>query len=130
MHVVLATIKPIFYILALTHYETVLNSLAFEFIDHVKKKCLLKQLSLLEISTGVSRKISRAINHWNVVFDNLYPGTCICDLCAKIVNYVTQLFQAGATVHHCLTSFKVKIQLDHFCIGDRRYIDVYKFIRD
>ena len=30
----------------------------------------------------------------------------------------TQLFQASATVCHCLTSFKVKIQLDHLCIGD------------
>ena len=26
----------------------------------------------------------------------------------------TQLFQASATVRHCSTSFKVKIQLDHF----------------
>jgi hypothetical protein len=40
----------------------------------------------------------------------------------------SQLFQAGNTVCHCLTSFKVKIQLDHFCIGDGSYIDVHKFI--
>ena len=39
-----------------------------------------------------------------------------------------QLFQAGATVRHCLTSFKVKIQLDHFFIGDGSYIDIHKFI--
>ena len=41
----------------------------------------------------------------------------------------TQLFQASATARHCLTSFKVEIQLDHFCIGDGSYIDVHKFIR-
>ena len=29
-----------------------------------------------------------------------------------------QLFQAGATFCHCLTSFKVKIQIYHFFIGD------------
>ena len=40
----------------------------------------------------------------------------------------SQLFQASATVCHCLTSFNVKIQLDHFCIGDGSYIDVHKFI--
>ena len=39
-----------------------------------------------------------------------------------------QLFQVGATVCHCSTSFKVKIQLDHFCIGDGSYIDIHKFI--
>ena len=39
-----------------------------------------------------------------------------------------QLFQAGPTVRHCLTSFKVKIHLDHYCIGDGSYIDVNKFI--
>ena len=41
---------------------------------------------------------------------------------------VPQLFQASATVRHCSTSLKVKIQLDHFCIGDGSYIDVHKFI--
>ena len=40
----------------------------------------------------------------------------------------TQLFQASATVRHCSTSFKVKIQPDHFCIGNGSYIDVHKFI--
>ena len=45
--------------------------------------------------------------------------SCECSL--------TQLFQAGATVCHCLTSFKVKIQLDYFCIGDGSHIDVRKF---
>ena len=29
---------------------------------------------------------------------------------------------------HCLTSFKVKIQLDHYRIGDGSYVDVHKFI--
>ena len=42
--------------------------------------------------------------------------------------HVAQLFQASETVCHCLTSFKVKIQLDHFCIGNVSYIDVHKFI--
>ena len=39
----------------------------------------------------------------------------------------SQLFCASATVRNCLTSFKVKIQLDHFCIGDGSYIDIHKF---
>ena len=43
-------------------------------------------------------------------------------------SFIAQLFQAGATVCHCLTSFKVKIQLDNLCIGDGSYIDVHKFI--
>ena len=38
----------------------------------------------------------------------------------------SQLFHSCATVRHCLKSFKVKIQLDHYCIGDGSYIDVYK----
>ena len=46
----------------------------------------------------------------------------------KVNAELAQLFQAGATVCHCLASFKVKIQLDHFCIGDGSYIDVHKFI--
>ena len=40
----------------------------------------------------------------------------------------SQLFQASETACHCSTSFEVKIQLDHFSIGDGRCIDVYKFI--
>ena len=39
-----------------------------------------------------------------------------------------QLFHASATVRHCLTSFKVKLQLDHYYFGDESYIDVHKFI--
>ena len=45
-----------------------------------------------------------------------------------LLSHSSQLFQAGATVCHCLTSFKVKIQLNPFCIGDGSYIDVHKFI--
>ena len=41
---------------------------------------------------------------------------------------MSQLFQAGATVRHCLIFLKVKIQLDPFLIGDVSYIDVQKFI--
>ena len=37
----------------------------------------------------------------------------------------TQPFQAGATVRHCLISFKVKIQLDHYCIGNGSYISLF-----
>ena len=39
-----------------------------------------------------------------------------------------QLFQARATVCHFLTSFKVKIQLDHYCIDNYQLVtkpDVY-----
>ena len=40
------------------------------------------------------------------------------DKSSELSNWHSQLFQASATVRHCLTSFKVKIQLDHFCIGN------------
>ena len=40
----------------------------------------------------------------------------------------TQLIQVGATVRHFLTSFQVKIQVDHFSIGNGSYMDVHKFI--
>ena len=43
-------------------------------------------------------------------------------------DYLSQLFQASAAVCHCLTSFKVKIKLDHFYIADGSDIDVHKFI--
>ena len=49
-------------------------------------------------------------------------------ICILFIYTDSQLFQAGATVCHCLTSFKVKIQLDHCCIGNGNYIDVHKFI--
>ena len=39
-----------------------------------------------------------------------------------------QLFHAGATVGHFWTILKVKIQLDHYCIGDGSYIDFHRFI--
>ena len=52
-------------------------------------------------------------NHWFVGF---------------LHSHTTHLFQASATVRYCLTSFKVKIKLDHFCMSDGRYIDVHKFI--
>ena len=32
------------------------------------------------------------------------------------------MFHAGATVRHCWTIFKVKIQLYHYCIGNGSYI--------
>ena len=41
---------------------------------------------------------------------------------------ISQMFQVSTTVCHCLTNFIVKIQLDHFCIGDGTYIDVHKLI--
>ena len=46
-----------------------------------------------------------------------------CDLMTNTAS--SQLFQAGATVRHCLTSSMVKIQLDYYFIGDGSYIYVY-----
>ena len=40
----------------------------------------------------------------------------------------SQLFCASATVRNCLTSFKVKIQLYHYCMGYGNYIAANKFI--
>ena len=51
-------------------------------------------------------------------FLNVKPCYCAIHKCFNPV----PLF---ATVRHCSTSFKVQIQLDHFCIGDESYIDVY-----
>ena len=42
----------------------------------------------------------------------------------------TQLFHDSATVCHCLTSFRVNIQLDHFCIGDGSYIEEKIYIKN
>ena len=40
----------------------------------------------------------------------------------------SQLFQDSATVCYCSTSFKVKIQLVHYCMGYGSYIAAHKFI--
>ena len=68
---------------------------------------------------------------------------CLCTIGVRCLNIVlnrcnflapqtaiggSQLFQACATVCHCLTSFNVKIHLDHYCIGDGSYIDVHEFM--
>ena len=45
-----------------------------------------------------------------------------------VLSYMAQLFQASATVRHCLTIFKVKIQLNHQYIGNGSNIAVHKFI--
>ena len=40
----------------------------------------------------------------------------------------SQLLRASPTVRLCLTSFKVKIQLNHYCMGYGSYIAANKFI--
>ena len=51
-----------------------------------------------------------------------------CTLLKLLAGICTHLFQTRATVRHWFTSFKVKIQLVHYCMGYESNVAAHKFI--
>ena len=87
---------------------------------------LIKEVTVLTVVMLVKTIIVMRIMTVNTKMTVVTDCDCLDSLI--LTKQHSQRFQVGATVCHCLTRFKVKIQLDHYYYDNGSYIDVHNFI--